>query len=70
MSKTKLTITLGATIRVTRTDGSSEIYVLHGTDEKGPIYIDQAGKRHADIGMYAKVEEKTSTGWVNCQRQA
>lgn len=49
---TTITIPLGATVRVRRADGSIDAYVFNGTDGQGPIYIDDKGVRHTDVGPY------------------
>lgn len=59
----KINVPLGATIRITRTDGSNATYIFHGSDPQGGIFEDDSGKRHGDIGEYSKLEIKTDHGW-------
>ncbi|MEC4748582.1 hypothetical protein [Methylomicrobium sp. Wu6] len=44
-----VTIPLGATVKISRQDGSSESYKFLGSDEKGLIFHDSNGQRHADV---------------------
>lgn len=44
-----VTIPLGATVKIIRQDGSSEIYKFLGSDEKGLIFHDSNDQRHADV---------------------
>ena len=59
----RISIPLGATIRVTRTDDSEEIYIFRGSDQQGAIYEDEKGQRHSDIGIYRELAVKNQNGW-------
>jgi hypothetical protein len=59
----RISIPLGATIRVTRTDGSEQIYIFRGSDQQGAIYEDENGQRHSDIGIYRELAVKDQNGW-------
>ena len=61
--KRTIHIPIGATIRVTRDDGSVEIYVFRGSDAQGAIYEDSAGIRHLDVGVYTEIAIKSGRGW-------
>lgn len=54
---------LGARVRVTRVDGTEDVYDFKGTDASGAIYLDGAGQRHGDLGVYIKVEVWDGEAW-------
>ncbi|MBB3122495.1 hypothetical protein [Pseudoduganella violacea] len=58
----QISIPLGATISLTREDGTKDIYILRG-DQQGSFYEDQGGQRHSDIGIYLELAIKTEGGW-------
>lgn len=60
----KINIPAGATIRVTRGDGTQAIYIFHGTDPQGAIYEDETGQRHGDVGEYRELHIESDNGWV------
>ena len=48
-SMATVTIQLGATVKISRQDGSSETYKFLGSDENGLIFHDSNGQRHTDV---------------------
>lgn len=59
----QLSIPVGATVRVTRQDGSHDVYVFRGSDGNGLIYEDAQGGRHGDLGVFKEVAIKSGGGW-------
>ena len=55
MKKTKITIPLGATVRVRRSTGVIDSYIFRGTDGSGPIYEHADGQLHRDVGVYVGI---------------
>lgn len=49
---TKITIPLGATVRVRRATGAIDTYIFRGTNSDGPIFEHADGSRHQDVGQY------------------
>lgn len=60
----RINVPAGATIRVTRGDGTQVIYIFHGTDQQGGIYEDENGQRHRDVGEYRELHIQTDQGWA------
>jgi hypothetical protein len=60
----RISIPLGAAIRVTRMDRTYTIYVFRGSDSQGAIYEDESGQRHGDVGVYRELAIKTEDGWA------
>jgi len=46
---TEVKISVGATVKIIRKDGSNESYKFLGSDANGLIFIDSNGKRYTDV---------------------
>ena len=62
--KSILDIPIGAKVRTTRRDGSTQEGVLVGFDGGGLIFQELSGEKRSDIGPWIHVDVNTGSGWI------
>jgi hypothetical protein len=57
-------IPIGAQVRTTRRDGSTQEGVFVGFDSEGLIFQAPSGEQRRDIGPWVHVDVNTGSGWI------
>lgn len=59
-----LDIPIGAQVRTTRRDGSTQEGSFVGFDSEGLIFQTSSGEQRRDIGPWINVDVNTGSGWT------